>query len=172
MMSITRYEPDRLRLAKMRNGIIAFGVYASHATNAPRRITDNVNVPTVTELLQPSCAAWMKPYTRPTMPATDSTAPRMSNRPESRSDEWMYKIATDHQCDTDRHVDEQHPPPVEVLGQYAAGEQSDGGTGRRHSGVYREGTVTLSAFGERGCDQRQRGRCRYGAADALNDPPD
>ena len=76
----------------------------------------------------------------------------------------------DHQHDADRHVDEQHPPPAEVLGQDAAEQQPERGAGAGHRGVDGERPGALLALLELGGDQRQRGRRGDRAAEALDRP--
>jgi hypothetical protein len=73
----------------------------------------------------------------------------------------------EHQAD--RHVHEEHPPPVGVLGQQAAGDQADRTAGHAHRGVHAHRPVARRALGERDRDQRQRGRRGERAADALQD---
>lgn len=73
----------------------------------------------------------------------------------------------DGQADGD--VDEEHPAPVERVGQYAAQQQADRGADAAHGRVHAHGRVARLAGREGGGDQGQRvgrGECR---ADALED---
>jgi hypothetical protein len=69
----------------------------------------------------------------------------------------------------DRHVDEEHPSPVEPLGEHASRQEAYRAAARGDGGEDAEGTVPLRPFGERGGDQRQRGRRRDRAPHALQD---
>src|SRR5215813_13346797 len=89
-ISMITYEPARERLAKMRIGMIAIFERDSYRPKAASNTTPPNNEATVVPWLQLWLAALMNPYTRATMPATDSTDPTRSNRPESRSEAWMY----------------------------------------------------------------------------------
>ena len=65
------------------------------------------------------------------------------------------------------YVHEEHPAPVEPLGEHAARQQADGATTRGDGGEDAERPVPLRAFGERRGDEGQRGGRRDRATDAL-----
>jgi hypothetical protein len=67
----------------------------------------------------------------------------------------------------DRHVNEEHPAPVEVADEQPAGDQPGGGAGHAHRGVHAHGAVPRRALGEDDGDQRQGGRRGHRPADAL-----
>ena len=60
--------------------------------------------------------------------------------------------------DADRDVDEQHPPPGQVLGKHPAEQQAEGRAGAGDRGEHRERPGSGGAFFELGGDQRQCGR--------------
>jgi hypothetical protein len=72
--------------------------------------------------------------------------------------------------DPDRDVDEEHPPPGQVGGQYPAQQQADRGAGAGHRRVDAKRPVARGAFGKVGGNQRQRGRRDDRAASALEGP--
>ena len=73
----------------------------------------------------------------------------------------------DHQDDADRHVDEEHPPPVEEAGEDPAGEYSDRRSARRGRRPRTEGSPALAWVGERRHQDAQGGRGEDGTADPL-----
>ncbi len=69
--------------------------------------------------------------------------------------------------DGDRHVDEEDPAPVEVLGEQAAGQQADRRARTGHRGEHAEGPVAFGPLVEVGGDQGEGRRRADRAADAL-----
>ncbi len=69
----------------------------------------------------------------------------------------------------DRDVDEEHPAPVEVVGQRAAQQQADRGAEARHGRVHAHGPVARLALGKVRGDQGQGGRRGDGGSDTLQD---
>ena len=62
------------------------------------------------------------------------------------------------------------PPPIEVLGQEAAEDQTEGGTADGDAGVDPEGPPPLSGVGERGGEQREHRRGQEGSETSLEGP--
>ena len=72
----------------------------------------------------------------------------------------------------DRHVDEEHPAPAGSVGQEAAGDHPYRRRRPTHRAEDAERPVALSPFGERHGEDRQRGRCDQGGAEALQSAGD
>ena len=71
-----------------------------------------------------------------------------------------------------RDVHEQHPAPVEVLGEHAAEDEAERGAAGGDGGEDAERPVALGALLEDDRQQRQRGRRHERAAEALHEPGD
>ncbi len=87
--SIITSPPVRFRFANSFSGVIGCAVRVSMITNAATSTTPPAKEPSVTGSVQPSDAARMKPYTRPTRPSVEVSAPGRSNLPGWRSDSAM-----------------------------------------------------------------------------------
>jgi hypothetical protein len=85
------------------------------------------------------------------------------------------RLAEHERCDergqdSDGHVHEQHPPPGHIGGEQAAGDKPDRRAAAAHRGVHAHRPVTCRAFLKCRHDERERGGCDHGAADALDRP--
>ena len=104
------------------------------------------------------------------MPALAVSAPGRSNlrslsrRPSAGISENASRIASRRQ----RHVDEEDRLPAERVGEHAAEQHADDQAGRAGAAPDRDGAVALAPFGERGVDERQRGREDERPAEALH----
>jgi hypothetical protein len=74
------------------------------------------------------------------------------------------------QRDADGHVDEQTPAPRHPGGQHPPEHQPDAATASGDGAVGADGPRPLGALTETDLQQRQRGRCGDGGADALEGP--
>ncbi len=84
----------------------------------------------------------------------------------------QYPRGGDGEHDADRHVDEENPPPREVVGNQAAKEQAEGAAGSRYGRVGAQRAVAPAPFWKRVGDQRQRGWSDDRGPDALRSPGD
>ena len=92
------------------------------------------------------------------MPSVEVNAPGRSSCPSVASLSCRTYGVAEREEHADRHVHEEHPPPGQALGEQPAEDQADRGAGAGDRGVDAERAVALRALGERGRDQRQRGR--------------
>src|SRR5207253_5692136 len=72
----------------------------------------------------------------------------------------------------DRNVDEQDPPPRQVVDDQPAEDEPDRAAAAGSPGVDAQGSVARGALGERVGDERQGGWRDDGAAGTLDDPGD
>ena len=104
------------------------------------------------------------------MPAVAVRAPGRSNL-RSRSRRAVGGDQREREQDREarqRHVDEEDRLPAERLREHAAEQHADDQAGRAGAAPDRDGAVALPPFGERGVDERQRGREDERAAEALH----
>ena len=130
--SMMTYVPARLRSANMCSGVI--GCLARGSIQDERgQQDDRRGEGAEGERVAPAVlrGADEPVHQRPPCRRWRSARRRCRSCPGWRSDSLMYSGGEDGEQDADRHVDEQHPAPVEPLGQHAAGEQADGAAARR-----------------------------------------
>ena len=67
-----------------------------------------------------------------------------------------------------RHIDEEHPAPIEIFGEHAAEDEAEGGTAGGNRRPDAEGPVAFLAFGKDDREDRQRRRRHHRTASALH----
>ena len=128
---------------------------ASDATPQPRAS------PSTSGRLAPSGGHSRSAKTTPPRPSTASAAPAQSIR-EVRDGVAALVHEPQRQHDDDRgqrHVQEKHRAPADVLDQPAAGDRSDGGCDRAEPGPRADRPAAIGVV-ERGADDREAARAR------------
>ena len=165
---IARNEPPRLRSVTTRSGSSGWATRRWSATNATSSTTLAPRKASVTGSVQPSDSARRHAeHEREQAGRGDERAGDVEPRPRRRRHVVEQAQAADRGRDReqDRHV--QAPAPVEHLGQEAAEQQAEGAAGAGDRAVDAERLGALAGLGERGGEQRERGRGEQRGEHAL-----
>ena len=77
-------------------------------------------------------------------------------------------MSANHECNADRHIDEEADAPGQPVGNKAAENKAEAGANSRDRGVIGEGARALGSFGEVRRQQRERRWRKDRGADALD----
>ena len=168
------HERDRARSRRRTAGSGRSAGRASGSTtsapttkNADEDRAPTTNAATISGDVQPWLGASMIAHSSAPRPTIDRTAPTGSSRGACGSlESGTKKIAEHERGDHDRHVDEEHRAPPEVLQQHAAGDRADSRRRARRRRPTRRWPWRARAGREHVREDRERGRHDARAADA------